>query len=215
MLAATSLGEAHSEERARNSFAQIADDLLVQGWSVCDSWFSFLPALVTGLHGELREKEQAGALRSAGVGRARVLAPQTRRDRHAWLDGQTPVQAELFAELEALREFLNRRLFLGLRHFECQYAVYGAGDYYRRHLDSFRGAATRVISLVLYLNPAWQPEIGGQLRLYTPGEDSQWIDIQPSSGRAVIFLSEEVPHEVLPTAQNRYSVACWYRGDGA
>jgi len=215
MRLATSAGDVQPDEGARNCFAQIADDLLVQGWSICDSWFSFEPELVTGLYGELRVKEQSDRLQSAGVGRGheRIVAPDVRRDRLVWLDGQTSLQAGLLARLESFRGYLNRRLFLGLRHFECQFAVYGPGDYYRRHLDSFRGAATRIVSLVLYLNPVWPPEAGGQLRLYMPDDRSQWMDVEPSGGRAVVFLSEDVPHEVLPTAIPRYSVACWFRGD--
>jgi SM-20-related protein len=28
-----------------------------------------------------------------------------------------------------------------------------------------------------------------------------------------LFMSEEVPHEVLPAARTRHSIACWFRQD--
>jgi len=61
---------------------------------------------------------------------------------------------------------------------------------------------------VFYLNPNWQPQDGGQLLLYVQGET---IEVAPNFGTLVTFLSEDVPHEVLPASRTRYSIAGWYR----
>lgn len=40
------------------------------------------------------------------------------------------------------------------------------GAFYRRHLDRFRDDDRRMVSAVLYLNEDWQPQDGGQLRMF-------------------------------------------------
>lgn len=197
-------------------FEALAGDIAARGWHCSDNWFRFQPELVTGLHGEVCALDGRRALKPARVGRgqAQVMAPHLRRDRICWLDGGSPSQLALFAQLEALRDYLNQTLYLGLRRYEAQFAIYGPGDFYRRHLDSFSGAASRILSLVLYLNPDWRGPDGGQLCLYPGAGDPDGVCIEPLGGRVAVFLSEEIPHEVLPSARHRYSIACWYRRDG-
>ena len=64
---------------------------------------------------------------------------------------------------------------------------------------------------MLFLNPNWQPEHGGELVLYQDDERTERARIAPVDGRLVLFLSEEIPHEVRPTSAPRRSVAGWYR----
>jgi SM-20-related protein len=152
----------------------------------------------------------------AGVGRGRALVTDRsiRCDRIAWLQGETPAQAEIAGRLEDIRRGLNERLFLGLRRFESHYAIYGPGDFYRRHIDSFAGRASRVVSLVLYLNAQWQPGDGGELQVFNrESQDEVCATIAPEAGRLVIFLSEQIPHEVLVANRTRYSLASWFRRD--
>jgi SM-20-related protein len=52
-----------------------------------------------------------------------------------------------------------------------------------------------MVSAVVYLNDAWLPEHGGQLRMYLDGVE--WC---ATGGCLVVFLSGEVPHEVPPHA---------------
>ena len=48
------------------------------------------------------------------------------------------------------------------------------------------------------MNPDYQHgEDGGELRLYT--NEKEVIDVTPDGGRMVMFWSDEIPHEVLPT----------------
>lgn len=195
---------------------RIADDLSEWGWLSLDVSTHLGNDLLTGLRREVETLEATAAMDRAGVGRGTGFTRDrsVRRDRIAWMDGETPEQQQLFRFLEDVRVGLNRRLFLGLQRFEAHYASYQTGDFYRRHLDSFRGRASRVVSLVLYLNDDWRPGDGGELQVFnreTP--DEVCGRVSPESGRVVIFLSEEVPHEVLPARRTRHSIACWFRQD--
>ena len=152
-------------------------------------------------------------LQQAGIGREAAfrVARHVRGDRIHWLDPHEPAQARYLAAMETLRLGLNRELFLGLFEFEAHFAHYPPGAFYRRHVDSFRGAANRMLSTVSYLNTDWQPGDGGELVLYGPDGPAELARIAPQAGRLVIFLSEEIPHEVLPARRDRYSIAGWYR----
>ena len=154
-------------------------------------------------------------LRPAAIGRGEDEHQNqfVRRDRIAWLDPATSALNGWFAGLECLREGLNKRLFLGLWDFECHLAHYQAGAFYKRHVDAFRGRSNRRVSLVAYLNSGWSPEQGGELVLYTqPGLDDQGaVRVTPLMGTLVLFLSEDIPHEVLPVTRDRFSVAGWFR----
>lgn len=164
----------------------------------------------------VRYQGQVGdsAFHSATVGRGDDQQRNrfVRRDAIHWLDERDPDLAPWRAWTEALRTHLNRRLFLGLFSFESQLAHYRPGDFYRTHLDAFRGEANRVISLVTYLNPDWQCGDGGELVLHT---DVGALHVPPAFRTVVLFLSEEMPHEVLPAARDRFSVAGWFRLNGS
>lgn len=154
---------------------------------------------------------EQGALRPAGVGRGerRRLEPSVRGDAIAWLEDTPPPLAALWSRFEALRERLNEDLWLGLRRFEVQVAVYpGQGEGYARHRDAFVGARSRLATAIVYLNPGWEPARGGALRVFV-GEEPQ--DIAPLDGRLVLFLAEKLEHEVLPCFAPRFAVTAWYR----
>lgn len=194
----------------------VARALTGDGWLVADARACLSQALLEALGREVRTLHQARAMKLAGIGRGaeHKRDDSVRRDRICWLRGDTGCQKALFAYLEAFRLALNRRLFLGLRRFETHYATYRPGDFYRRHLDSFRGRESRIVSLVLYFNEGWQPEDGGLLRIF-PDEQAQrpCREVVPELATMVLFLSEEIPHEVTAAARTRYSLACWYRRD--
>ena len=121
------------------------------------------------------------------------------------------MQAEFLDLAEQIRLALNRRLFLALFEFEAHVALYPPGAFYRRHFDSFRGAANRMVSLVVYLNRDWGDHDGGDLVLYRPGTGDEMARIAPRAGTLLLFMSEEIEHEVLPTSRDRASVAGWFR----
>ncbi len=190
--------------------ASLCADLTRQGWS--RQSLIEMP-LLTALRDEAAALWQADALSRAGIGRAgdHELVREIRRDKTRWFDGQSPAQRGWLEFAEALRLQLNQRLALGLFAFEAHYAVYEPGGFYRKHLDSFRGARNRILSSVLYLNVGWQTADGGLLRLYDEADDSVIADIMPEFGTFAVFLSEEIPHEVTPALAPRFSIAGWHR----
>lgn len=162
--------------------------------------------------------------KSAGIGRAldHQVNPFVRSDEIIWLDPENGLASDgaplrFYLEwMENLRRALNRRLYLGLFDYECHYARYDKGAFYKRHFDAFKTERNRVISTVLYLNPAWQPGDGGELVLYKPStraevEPEALEVVQPLFGKVVIFLSEDFPHEVLLSNKPRYSLTGWFR----
>jgi SM-20-related protein len=160
---------------------------------------------------EARELAAAGQLLPAATGRAgdRRFAG-LRGDSTLWLDDPAcgPAARELLAALDGLRGELNRRLLLGLDSVEAHFAHYPPGAGYARHRDRFRSDDARVLSLVVYLNPDWPDDAGGELRLHLP-EGAH--DIAPRLGTIAIFLSASVEHEVLAADRPRFSVAAWFR----
>lgn len=194
----------------------IADNLSEWGWLSLDASSRLGPDLLAGLRREVDTLEKTSAMARAGVGRGADFTQDrsVRRDRIAWLDGESSDQRRLFDFLEELRVGLNRRLFLGLQRFEAHYASYQPGDFYRQHLDSFRGRASRVVSMVLYLNEDWASGDGGELQVFNRENHGEICGrVSPESGRMAFFMSEEVPHEVLPASRLRHSIACWFRQD--
>jgi SM-20-related protein len=169
-----------------------------------------LPAAVSDALGEYAAMVDASDYRAAAVGRGAGEQENrfVRRDVIHWMDERAPALAPWRAWTEALRVHLNSRLFLGLFSFESHLAHYRPGDFYRTHLDAFRGEANRIISLVCYLNRDWSDGDGGELVLHTAAGA---LSVQPLYRTVVLFLSEEVPHEVRPARRDRYSVTGWFR----
>lgn len=165
---------------------------------------------------EAKALHEEGAFRHAGVGRKSTfqIRPEIRNDHVLWLDhdSPTPLQATYLNRIEILRQRINQGLMVGLFGFESHFTRYPEGSFYRRHLDQFSSASHRTVSCILYLNGHWQPEHGGALRLYIPqasGEETT-IDIFPEGGNAVIFLSGEFEHEMLPANRERLSLTGWF-----
>ena len=169
--------------------------------------------LIDALGNELRALIEADRLHRAGIGRDLdfQLDREVRRDRIFWLDRKQPAQAAFLEQMEQLRLTLNRELFLGLFEFEGHFAHYPPGGFYRRHLDSFSGAANRIVSVVTYLNRDWRDRDGGELVIFARDSSQVAATVQPRSGTMVLFLSEEIPHEVLPSRNDRISIAGWFR----
>jgi len=191
-------------------FSTIIDDLAERGWSLQSS---FLTSDVTRkLADECRRRDNEGALAPAGVGRGEEQAVREgiRGDHIQWLEaGQAEVCDTYLALMDELRQTLNRELFLGLEEFECHFALYPPGAFYQTHLDRFRDDDSRCISVVLYLNPHWQPTDGGELRMHF--DDGSQLDIPPLAGDLLMFLSADFPHEVLVTRADRLSLTGWFR----
>lgn len=193
--------------------AAAIERLSEDGFAVIDDFVP--PALVRRLAERLDNLQAADALATAGLGREgeRQVDRSIRRAAIRWLDASDAAEADLLALAETIRIAINGRLFLGLFHFECNFISYPVGGFYRRHLDSLAGARNRVISFTTYLDPDWQAEDGGALRIWRAPDDvgPPALDVLPRAGRVALMLSEEIPHEVLPTNRPRRAIAGWWR----
>ena len=198
------------EQPLQRHLPQIIDDLAARGWSRLDN---VLPASLTHeLAEECRKRARAGALNPAGVGRGEGLAVREgiRGDSIQWLEhGQSAPSDGYLQAMDELRSALNQAFYLGLEDFECHFACYPPGAFYQKHLDRFRDDDRRTVTAVYYLNEAWQTEHGGALRLYLA--DDTELDVLPSAGTLVLFISAELPHEVLPATRERLSMTGWFR----
>jgi SM-20-related protein len=190
----------------------IADALAARGWVVVAG--AIPAAHIEAFRARISALEHQGAMRQASIGRDKnaKTAPQVRNDATFWLDESSADDCDqaLIAWLEQLRSTLNAHLFLGAETVEAHYARYPSGGHYAKHLDRHRDSDARVLSLVLYVNESWQSAWGGQLKLYDAA-DQPLATIEPQGGTLVLFRSEQFPHEVVPAAQPRMSVAAWFR----
>ena len=195
-------------------FESIARDLLTRGYSIRPAALPY--AIADGLHQHLMGM-QPSQFSQAGIGRDRQHQVNNfvRSDEICWINGDSAAGRCWLDWTTQLRQYLNRRLLLGLFSFESHYAHYSPGDFYRRHVDAFKGQANRVLTLVTYLNRDWHPDDGGELVLYRDKNDNEGIRVTPAFASLVVFLSEEFPHEVLPARRDRYSVAGWFRVNGS
>ncbi|EPS8828549.1 SM-20 protein [Vibrio parahaemolyticus] len=137
-----------------------------------------------------------------------------RSDKIQWLKpamGQ-PI-ANYLSKMEEIRQEVNRHFFLGLFEYEAHFAKYEKGDFYQKHLDCFKGNENRRLTTVFYMNESWSEEDAGELVVYDLN-DKEIATIPPRGGRLLVFLSEQFPHEVLPTNAERFSIAGWFRING-
>lgn len=97
------------------------------------------------------------------------------------------------------------------------------GSTYPLHIDNPQGLAandTRKLTTILYLNPDYVQGDGGELRVFLRNQEIR--DCTPVGGRLLLFWSDEIPHEVLPTCPNadpndvekdRYALTVWIPTD--
>lgn len=191
-------------------FSNIASDLSSKGYSI--NVAALPPQLTESLLQHLAVMDEQ-KFDPAGIGRKQdqMLNNFVRRDEICWINGESQAGQAWLSWSAQLQTYLNRRLFLGLFSFESHFSHYGVGDFYKRHLDAFKGQNNRVLSLVVYLNPSWTLDDGGELVLYTDEHDRTGVKVTPALGTVAVFLSEEFPHEVLPAMRDRYSIAGWFR----
>jgi SM-20-related protein len=191
-------------------FSSIADNLTDRGYAILPA---ALPLEMADALVVEASEERIDLYSSAGIGRGtqQIQNEFVRKDEIRWINGQTPAEQQWLQWCAELQNYLNRRLFLGLFSFESHFSHYRPGDFYKRHVDAFKGQANRVLSIVAYLNPQWAHDDGGELVLYQDVHDLDGIRVTPLLGSIAIFLSEEFPHEVLPTQRDRYAIAGWFR----
>ena len=196
---------------------RISDRIGRDGWVAIPSFI--VPGMVAALGEECARLAAQGSFHDAAIGSGadRQIAGDVRADQILWLEqsGSSEAQKECLDRFEEMRLKLNRELQLGLFEFECHFARYTPGAFYRKHLDQFSRDSRRRLSIILYLNSNWQSEDGGELRLYLERKPvSGHVDIRPDGGTLVLFLSDRFPHEVLPAKRERLSLTGWFKTRG-
>jgi SM-20-related protein len=192
---------------------EYAEALAACGLAVLPGCFE--PDLVDALRAEIPVGELPTGMSRAGVGRGsqRRVDDAVRGDWIRWLDGSTTAQREFLTRLESIRRQVNQALMLGLFEVEAHFALYPPGAGYERHLDAFQQDNPRRLSAVLYLNRHWHVADGGELAIYDE-EGHEVRRILPEAGTLVLFLSQSIPHAVLPATRWRASIAAWFRVRG-
>lgn len=191
-------------------FSLIAQDIEKQGYSI---QHGALPETLMNALFFHQQDMESKKFKKAGIGRGQEFQKNNfvRTDEICWITGDKEPTRQWLDWAESLKVFLNRRLFLGLFSFESHFAHYAPGNYYKRHYDSFKGEANRVLSVVAYFNSDWLKSDAGELVLYKNDHDREGIKVAPLLGTLVVFLSEEFPHEVLAANRDRHSIAGWFR----
>lgn len=188
----------------------MADRLAEQGWAEVAGWPE--PGLTAALAARARYVAAEAANRPAQLGRQsqKRLVRTIWQARIRWLTGADPAELRFFQVAEAARLALKAQLFLGLFRFEACFAHYPMGGFYKRHVDALKGARNRVISLVTYLNEAWDSADDGALVIYA-ADGTEAVRLMPCAGRSVLMLSEQIEHEVRPCHADRHAIAGWWR----
>ncbi len=194
---------------------KIASEVYEKSYSIVDDFIS--EELRASLLKEQSELLEAGKFRMAAVGKGdkKQIRTEIRNDQVLWIDSENLNQYEkqYWSKVDEVRQAINQRCYLGLKSFEAHFARYPIGSFYVRHLDQFQQVLYRQVTVIIYLNDSWTEEDEGMLRMYLPQEDGteQILDVLPKGGRLVVFLSAEIPHEVMPTKKERISITGWLR----
>ncbi|MGD8109184.1 2OG-Fe(II) oxygenase [Vibrio sp. TRT 17S01] len=188
---------------------KLIDALATQGYYIWDDFIS--PEQVAELRNSIPDE-----WKKARIGRNEETSREVtiRSDKIQWLSSNMGAAVASFLEkMEQIRLEANRHFFLGLFEYEAHFAKYEKGDFYQKHLDCFKGNDNRRLTTVFYMNEHWNDEDAGELKVYDL-KDNHIATIPPKAGRLFVFLSEQFPHEVLPTNTERYSIAGWFRVNG-
>lgn len=187
----------------------IADTLADRGWVVIPEFLNSSDALEL-YHYVSSLADHAWQTAAIGRGGQQTVNTKIRSDRIRWFSHNDLVERKYLTIMESLREGLNRELFMGLFDYEAHAAHYQPGAFYKKHLDAFKGRSNRILSTVLYINPTWNTQDGGQLVIY--GKQGEVLtEILPTLGTMVIFLSDRFVHEVKAGQRDRFSVTGWFR----
>ena len=196
-------------EKSKNLYSKITDALVDDGYIIIDN------ALPPELTQELLEFAKAqNSYTKAGISSSSAfhIDKERRRDSTLWLNEDNDIQSKYLLWTDGLKSYLNQELYLGLSYFETHFSVYEKGDFYEKHIDTFKNYKNRVVTVVYYLNENWNKDDGGELVIYDKN-NTLLTKVLPYGNRMIVFMSEKFPHEVLPAKDTRYSIAGWFRVD--
>lgn len=192
----------------QNIWENRMDTLSQFDYVVMDDFLSF--EVLSNLKSYFSQKENQDKLDKAAIGATgdSKVINEIRGDYTYWLDkSRDERDLQLFEVLDEVKSMINRFCFLSLSDYEFHLALYPEGSFYKKHLDQFKGRNNRMISMIIYLNENWCNEDGGELKIY-PEEKEENI-IAPLENRCILFRSDVLYHEVLPTNKPRKSVTGW------
>ena len=196
---------------------------LATGWTLLPS--ELVARIATEL--EALSPEELG-LEREGVGKLGSLDDR-RSDSVRYVDGREPellasaptlaatVQWLLANVAERLGTVAGETVHPPERAMLARYPAPSVG--YARHLDNGGGANDngRLATLVVYLNPPENPCVGGEIVLWDPAAPSgDPLSTTPAEGgRAVLFDSLRVPHQVRPLEPGpaRWALTLWFNRD--
>lgn len=194
---------------------RIASEIYDKSYAIIDDFIS--EELRVSLLKEQSDLLEAGKFRIAAVGKGekKQVRTEIRNDQVLWIDSDNlnKFERQYWSKVEEIRKAINQRCYLGLKSFEAHFARYPIGSFYVRHMDQFQQVLYRLVTVIIYLNDSWEEENEGMLRMYLPQEDGseKILDVLPKGGRLVVFMSGEIPHEVMPTKKERISITGWLR----
>lgn len=202
----------HSDVTELSLLDSVADSLALNSYAIIDNFLSDEEAL--DCLDVLLENKDEGNFKKAGIGTLGMhqIDKTIRGDEIKWLDNQnlSPPSQVYMDQVGAMMRYFNRTLFLSLKDFECHFAHYPSGTFYKRHLDLLKLSDHRKLSFVFYLNPNWKEGDGGELLFYLQenGEEKT-VTVNPILGRLVVFRSEILEHEVALAHKSRHSITGW------
>lgn len=182
------------------------DDLAEQNYVVIDNFID--DKLYKEIKSFLFEKIEAFDQAGIGALNQHIIKKTIRGDKTYWLNKERDTAlSDLWELLSETKNTLNRYCYLSLSGEEFHLTHYPSGGYYLRHLDQFEGRNNRMISMIIYLNENWETKNGGQLEILDKNKKLQLVD--PIAKRCVLFKSDKVPHAVLKSYKDRYSLTGW------
>lgn len=191
-----------------NNLEKYFNELNEQNWTLIPVDF----VLATKLQISAECKFKANQFKTANITVAEAGSAVIRSDYIFWLDAKdatlTDNDQTALAQLEFLTNALKNFFRISLTEFECHFAVYKPGSFYKKHRDTTLQDNKRVFSFVVYLNPEWSPTDGGELVGYK--DNRTLFQISPTIGKMILFKSD-IEHEVLIAARTRYTLTGWIR----
>ncbi|MBC8754813.1 2OG-Fe(II) oxygenase [Kordia sp. YSTF-M3] len=200
------------EIKEQNQFEELIQGLIDNQYGCCNDFI--IPSIITGLRNNITTLNTSGKMKSAGIGNKVDFQNDQliRSDKVNWIEELSTNEYEKIYLKKIWRfiHHLNKTCFTSIKTFESHYANYELGSFYKRHLDQFKSEKGRKYSIVLYLNQNWEEKDAGVLSLYPLNAEQK--NISPLEGRMVFFRSDEMEHEVHPSAtRERNSIAGWLK----
>lgn len=191
-------------------YEEIIDGLAEQNYAILEGFI--LPEVLMGLRNRMTQLLSEDRFKKAGIGQLKDFTVERaiRSDKIYWLknSGENTFETTFHQQVNQFSNYLNKTCYTGIKSWEFHYACFETGCFYKRHLDQFKLDDSRKFSVVTYLNKNWKEKDGGMLVLYLPNQE---LRILPTWGKTVIFKSDLIEHEVLPSRRNRYSITGWLK----